>query len=124
MKSLKDKTFNPHVLKYFRILKHWTQAELAKALNTSTRTVRNWEGGHTAPPKGKNTKTVNVHAIAAAFEVDADIFFIPMPNSQKRWKRKHGSPIFSGKSKSTSSATFLSLLFQPTIANAHTHFAF
>ena len=76
MKRKKARVFNPKTLKHFRVLKGLTQADLAELLNISSRTVRNWEGGHAAPSKGKNTKTINIHDVAKSFEVDADVFYL------------------------------------------------
>ena len=89
----RDNGFNPQVLKYFRILKGLTQAELAKCLNTTMRTVQNWESGRTQPAKTKGTKGVSIHQIGEYFEVNWQVFFTRMKNLLKKLKRRFTSRI-------------------------------
>ena len=90
----KKKVFNPQVLKSFRILKGVTQTEVAKDLEITPRTIRNYELGQTAPWTSKNTKDCNIHQIASYFETDVNVFYLSDEEFANLLKRQTQLPDF------------------------------
>lgn len=65
-------------IKAKREIKGWTQEDLAKALDVSVRTIRNWESGASHPGKrlgdvARVLGTTEVAIMQASLEVAADV---------------------------------------------------